>query len=99
MTGNIAYGTPIYVRLKGGKTKRFLLQPHYKGKLGATLKDIVYVKRVALGQPANPSGRASPDPSREAADAPAKRDSPAASPDAPPGKAPDTQVQSKKGTR
>lgn len=48
MTGNLAYGTPIYMRLEDGSKKRFLLQPYKKGEVGSTLKDLVYLKRAVL---------------------------------------------------
>jgi hypothetical protein len=41
-------GQPLYVE-EGGKAQRFLLHQRDKGEMGQTLKDLVYVRRVAFG--------------------------------------------------
>ena len=48
---NVAKGTPIYLKDAKGKRKRFLIQPHLKGEIGQTYKDLVYVREILLDAP------------------------------------------------
>lgn len=47
ITGGIS--VPIYIEL-GGKKRRFILHEREKGKLGTTLEQLVYVKRVVYSE-------------------------------------------------
>ncbi len=47
ITGHIL-GQPLYIE-HGGKRRRFILHDRDKGPLGATLDDLVYVRRAAFG--------------------------------------------------
>lgn len=51
--GHISFGALIYVQVsEKEKAKRFILHDRDKGKVGQTLKDLVYVKEVRLGKKA-----------------------------------------------
>ena len=46
----IAQGTPLYLRAKDGKSRRFLIQPYLKGEVAGQMPaELLYLKKVVFG--------------------------------------------------